>query len=58
MSVQISDSIVYGRIDATHLVVYDGIDQVLNKAAQRVGMVNILEKLHEPVFPGKRFELC
>lgn len=57
MSVQISERL-YGRISVTYLVICDGINQVLDKAAQGVSVVSVLEELRNPVLSGKWFELC
>jgi hypothetical protein len=46
-----------GRVSTPNLVICDGISQFFDEPIQDVGVVNILEELHQPVLVIKRFKL-
>ena len=57
MSTKWSDGSI-DRVGPLYLIICDRISQVFDETIQDVGMVNILEELHQSVLLSKRSKLC
>ena len=44
-------------VGGVYLIICDSISQVLDEAIQDVGVVGVVQKLHEPILSRKRSEL-
>ena len=44
-------------VSGSYLIISDGVGEVLDKAVQDLGMVNVVEEFQNPVLFRKRFEL-
>jgi hypothetical protein len=47
-----------GRVSTPYLIICDSISQFFDEPIQDVGVVDILEELHQPVLFVKRSKLC